>query len=63
MKREQFLILILTPIFFAILFGAIYSKNVMNQIPTAILDQDQSKLSRNLSRMFYDSDSRSLRKF
>ena len=32
------------------------SKNVVNEIPTAILAQDQSKLSRNLARMFDDSE-------
>lgn len=44
------------PFFFTIIFGVIYAKNVVNNIPMVIYDQDQSSLSRTLVQMYTDSE-------
>lgn len=55
-KFPRGLFIFLTPLLFTLLFGWTYSKNVVNHIPLAVLDEDQTALSRSLSEMFADSD-------
>ncbi|WP_196590226.1 ABC transporter permease [Pectinatus frisingensis] len=50
------LIIFFVPLLFTILFGVIYEKNVVNNIPMAVYDQDQSKLSRALIQAYNDSE-------
>ena len=40
---------------YVILFGFLYSTNVVNNIPTIVYDQDQTVLSRSLTQAFADS--------
>lgn len=49
-------LLVGTPIFFTLLFGAVYEANVINDVPLVIYDQDQSSLSRQLIQAYEDSD-------
>ncbi|MHC1745616.1 MAG: ABC transporter permease [Negativicutes bacterium] len=41
-------------VFYVILFGLLYSPNVVNYIPTVVYDQDQTVLSRSLVQSFDD---------
>ncbi len=49
-------LLLLAPIGFTLLFGAIYAENVVNDIPLVVYDADQSALSRQLIEAYGDSD-------
>jgi ABC-2 type transport system permease protein len=49
-------ILIALPLSFTILFGMVYSKNVVNGIRMAIYDEDQSSMSRQFIQMYNDSE-------
>jgi ABC-2 type transport system permease protein len=46
----------LTPVFFCLLFGAVYQENTVRHIPMAVYDQDQSLMSRKLIQIYCDSD-------
>lgn len=46
----------LVPIVLCLMFGAVYSCNTVRHIPTVILDQSQSSLSRNYIRLYDDSE-------
>lgn len=48
-------LLYLTPLFFGILFGAVYMQNMLEHIPIAIYDEDQSSLSRKLIQVYGDT--------
>ncbi len=50
------IIIFALPLFFTVLFGAIYAQNSVKHIPMAIYDQDQSSLSRTLIQMYTDSE-------
>lgn len=49
-------LLIGTPLGFTLLFGTIYAENVVNDIPLAVYDEDQSVLSRKLIQAYDDAD-------
>ena len=51
------LIVFATPLAYAFLFGAVYYAAVLNQIPLAIVDQDQTALSREIRQSFAYSPS------
>lgn len=51
------LIVFATPLAYAILFGAVYYAAVLNQIPLAIVDEDQTALSREIRQSFANSPS------
>ena len=55
-KSKLLYILLLLPLCYTVLFGLVYSKNVMSELPTVIYDQDNSLASRTLINMFDDSD-------
>ena len=55
-KVPLMLIIFFVPLLFAVLFGFVYQHNVVNHIPLAIYDQDQSSLSRQLIQMYDDSE-------
>lgn len=46
----------LLPLLFAFLFGAVYSEKVLREIPTAVLDQDNTALSREIITAFDTSE-------
>ncbi len=50
------LIIFLLPLFFTIMFGMAYEKNVVNNIPTVVYDQDQNSMSRKLTQAYNDSE-------
>ena len=47
-------LLIGAPLGFTLLFGTIYAQNVVNDIPLAVYDEDQSSLSRKLIQAYDD---------
>jgi ABC-2 type transport system permease protein len=49
-------LLIGAPLGFTLLFGTIYKENVVNYIPLAVYDEDQSSLSRQFIQSYRDSD-------
>ena len=49
-------LLIGVPLGFTLLFGTIYKENVVNHIPLAVYDEDQSSLSRQFIQSYCDSD-------
>jgi ABC-2 type transport system permease protein len=55
-KVPPAVILITLPVIFTALFGIIYEENVVNHIPLAIYDQDQTSLSRKLVQMYEDAE-------
>lgn len=55
-KSKLLYILLLLPICYTLLFGLVYSKNVMRELPTVIYDQDNSLASRTLIQMIDDSE-------
>ncbi len=55
-KVPPVVILITLPVIFTALFGIIYEENVVNHIPLAIYDQDQTSLSRKLVQMYEDAE-------
>ena len=56
LKSKIMYILLLLPICYTLLFGLVYSKNVMSELPTVIYDQDNSLASRTLIQMMDDSE-------
>lgn len=44
------------PLFFTLLFGYVYSSDYLNHVPTAVLDMDQSGLSRTIIQEFEDNE-------
>ena len=50
------ILLVGTPLFFTVILGEVYEKNVVNDIPLVIYDQDQSSLSRQLIQAYGDSE-------
>lgn len=48
-------LLYLAPLFFGVLFGAVYMQNMLEHIPIAIYDEDQSSLSRKLIQVYGDT--------
>jgi ABC-2 type transport system permease protein len=55
-KIPLILIIFFVPLLFSVLFGFVYQNNVVNHIPLAIYDQDQSNLSRQLIQMYDDAE-------
>ena len=55
-NRSVFILLLLLPVIYSILFGLVYQQNVIRQLPTAVYDQDQSSASRKYTRLFEDSE-------
>ena len=49
-------LLIGTPLGFTLLFGAIYAQNVVNDIPMAVYDEDQTGMSRKFIQAYDDAD-------
>ena len=49
-------LLIGTPLGFTLLFGTIYAQNVVNDIPMAVYDEDQTSMSRKLIQAYDDAD-------
>lgn len=43
------------PVFYTLLFGAVYVQNSVTHIPLVILDEDQTNMSRTLVRLYSDS--------
>jgi len=44
------------PVLYVILFGMVYSANIVKQIPTVVYDQNQTEVSRTLIQAFEDSE-------
>jgi ABC-2 type transport system permease protein len=55
-RHASLAILFGVPFVFALLFGFLYSANVIKNIPLVIYDQDQSQVSRALIQAFSDSE-------
>ncbi len=55
-KSKICLINIGVPVAFALLFGCVYTYNVVNDIPLCIYDEEQSNVSRQIITAFGDSD-------
>lgn len=55
-SRDVIILLLLGPMVLTILFGGIYVSNYLDRIPIAILDEDNSKLSRMVDTQFQESD-------
>ncbi|MCE5286806.1 MAG: ABC transporter permease [Pelosinus sp.] len=55
-QRSTLLILFGIPIVYTLLFGALYSSNVIKYMPLVIYDQDQTSTSRTLVQAFADSE-------
>ena len=49
-------LIVLVPLLYTVLFGAVYSKNAVTDIPLVILDEDQTTLSRKLVQVYADSE-------
>ena len=54
--RKIFLIIVGLPLTFTVLFGTVYSANVVNNITLTVCDEDQSSTSRTLVNMYADSE-------
>lgn len=55
--RVPFAALLLgAPLGFTLLFGTIYAQNVVNDIPLAVYDEDQTSMSRKLIQAYDDAD-------
>lgn len=48
-------LIFLMPLFFGLLFGLVYLNNVVEHIPMAVYDEDQSSLSRKLIQVYQDT--------
>lgn len=59
LNKTAVVLLILMPLCYTVLFGATYSANVLNNIPLAVCDLQQSKISRMLIK-YYDTSDRFL---
>lgn len=55
-NKRDFVILIGGPILYMVLFGFLYSYNVVNHIDTVVWDQDNTSLSRTVVNYYGDSD-------
>lgn len=55
-RKRDLVVMIGSPLLFLILFGFLYSQNVVNHINTVIFDQDNTSLSRAVVNSFEDSD-------
>jgi ABC-2 type transport system permease protein len=55
-QRSSLLILFGIPLVYTLLFGALYSSNVVKYIPLVIYDQNQTAASRTLLQAFADSE-------
>ncbi|MGM9568723.1 MAG: ABC transporter permease, partial [Phascolarctobacterium sp.] len=55
-NKTAVILLVLMPVFYTVLFGATYSANVLNNIPLAVCDMQQSKISRMLIKYYDTSD-------
>ncbi|MBN2899591.1 MAG: ABC transporter permease [Clostridia bacterium] len=53
---KNIVIMVLGPLFFTCLFGYVYSNDYLNRVPMAVLDMDQSSLSRSLIDKFDDNE-------
>ncbi|MCY6482944.1 ABC transporter permease [Clostridium aestuarii] len=53
---KNLIILLAVPIFFTFVFGTVYSKTFVEQIPTVIVDQDNSSISRSIIKQFDESE-------
>jgi ABC-2 type transport system permease protein len=49
-------IMLLGPLVFGVIFGGVYSRGMVNELPMAIYDQDNSALSRQVIQAFDDSE-------
>lgn len=54
--RKIFLIIVGLPLTFTVLFGTVYSANIVNNITLTVCDEDQSSTSRTLVNMYADSE-------
>ena len=54
--RKIFLLIVGLPLTFTVLFGTVYSPNVVNNITLTVCDEDQSSTSRTLVNMYADSE-------
>ncbi|MEN6460365.1 MAG: ABC transporter permease [Syntrophomonas sp.] len=50
-----FLIVFIVPLVYAVLFGVVYCAGILNDIPIAIVDQDNTELSREVAQAFANS--------
>jgi ABC-2 type transport system permease protein len=55
-KPTNLVFMVLGPLFFTYLFGYVYSSDYLNHVPMAILDLDQSSLSRSIIEEFDNND-------
>ncbi len=55
-KRPALLLLFGIPLLYSLLFGTVYSSNVIKYIPAVIYDQDQTATSRALIQAYMDSE-------
>ena len=56
LNKTAVVLLVLMPLCYTLLFGATYSANVLNNIPLAVCDMQQSKISRMLIKYYDTSD-------
>ena len=54
-KPRPMALIFLTPLVFGVLFGLVYLNNVVEHIPMAVYDEDQSSLSRKLIQVYGDT--------
>lgn len=54
--RDVIVLLLLGPIFLTLLFGGVYLSDYLKDIPVAVLDEDNSSMSRMIVQQFSDSD-------
>lgn len=56
LNKTAVVLLVLMPLCYTLLFGATYSANVLNNIPLAVCDMQQSKISRMVVKYYDTSD-------
>lgn len=55
-EKDIMLLLVIAPIFLTLLFGGVYMNSYIEDIPVAILDEDNTSLSRMIVQQFNDDD-------
>lgn len=54
--KRMMAILLLVPVGYMLLFGALYSHNKVREMPTVVIDEDRSQLSRDIVQAFEQSE-------
>lgn len=55
-NKDMLLLLFVGPIFLTLLFGGVYLNSYVNDIPIAVLDEDNSSMSRMIIQQFSEND-------